>query len=194
MLILRKSQWQFNTSAGTGIGLGAFNNEAGMFALDAPHNRTHKYVYSGFGLGQSRGLSTLLRLPRLALPKVIIKNDELNGSGSTTDFASRGWLYLTNSLNGTDLGKPEDLEGGTIYLEGAAGYLFGGTGSFMLLGISRKLLLMGIVKPDLIGMAIRSAPAALITAGVNEGMQDTVGVALMFGQVEYRGLYADDGK
>lgn len=194
MLTLRKSRWQFNTSAAAGIGFGAFNNEAGMFALDAPQNRTHKYAYSGFGLGQSRGLSTLLRLPRLALPKVIIKNDALSGSGSTADFTSRGWLYLTNSLDGIDFVKPEILEGGTIYLEGAAGYLFGATGSFMLLGISRELLLMGIVKPDLIGMAIRSAPAALIIAGANEGLQDTAGVGLMFGQVEYKGLYRDDGK
>jgi hypothetical protein len=45
-------------------------------------------------------------------------------------------------------GNPENLEGGTIYVEGAAGYLFGGTGSFMLLGVNRELLLMGVVKPD----------------------------------------------
>ncbi|MGE8158617.1 hypothetical protein ACQKRQ_00485 [Paraburkholderia sp. NPDC080076] len=89
-------------------------------------------------------------------------------------------------------GNPENLEGGTIYVEGAAGYLFGGTGSFMLLGVNRELLLMGVVKPDLIGMAIRSAPAAVVIAGVNEGLQDTVGFVLMFGQVKYKGLYVED--
>ena len=51
---------------------------------------------------------------------------------------------------------------------------------------------MGVVKPDLIGMAIRSAPAAVVITGVNEGLQDTVGFALMFGQVKYKGLYAED--
>ncbi|MFT4066272.1 hypothetical protein [Paraburkholderia sp.] len=162
-----------------------------MFALDAPSSQTHQYVYSGSGMGTSRGLSSLLRIPRFALPKVVVKENELSGSGSTTDFMSRGTLYLTDSFRGTDLVNPKSLEGGTIYLEGAAGYLFGGTGSFMLLGIDRDLLLMGIVKPDLIGMAIRSAPAAMVVGGVNEGLQDTAGFALMFGQVKYSGLYAE---
>ncbi|MPW19064.1 hypothetical protein GCT13_19725 [Paraburkholderia sp. CNPSo 3157] len=163
-----------------------------MFALDAPSGQTHQYLYSGFGIGRSGGLSTLLRIPRLALPKVIVKGDELSGSGSTTDFTSMGWLYLTDSFKGADLANPKSLEGGTIYLEGAAGYLLGGTGSFMLLGINRDLLLMGIVKPEMIGTAIRSAPAALVMGGVNEGLQDTRGFAFMFGQVIYKSLYTQD--
>ncbi|WP_144156175.1 hypothetical protein [Paraburkholderia sp. BCC1885] len=192
MIVLRKSKWNFDTSAGAGIGFGAFNSEGGMFALDAPTGQTHEYTYSGFGMGISRGLSSLLRVPRFALPKVIVNKGELSGSGSTTDFTSTGWLYLTDSFKGADIVNPKNLEGGTIYLEGAAGYLFGGTGSFMLLGINVDLLLFGITKPDLIGMAIRSAPAALIMTGVNEGLQDATGFAFMLGQIKYKGLYADD--
>lgn len=191
MIVLRKSQWNFNTSAGAGIGFGALNSEGGMFALDAPSSQTHEYIYSGFGMGRSRGFSSLLRVPRLALPKVIVKKDEVTGSGSTTDFTSRGWLYLTESFTGSDLVNPRNLEGGTVYLAGAAGYLFGGTGSFMLLGVNLDLLVMGIVKPDLIGMAIRSAPAALITTGLNEGLQDATGFAFMLGKVKYKGLYPE---
>lgn len=190
-MVLRESHWRFNTSAGIGIGFGAFNSESGMFALDAPSGQTYEYIYGGFGVGTSRGLATLLRIPRLALPKVLVKSDELSGSGSTADFTSRGGLYLTDSFKGNDLTNPQSLEGGTIYLEGAAGYLFGGTGSFMLLGIHADLLLMAIVKPDLIGMAIRSAPAALIVGGVNEGLQDAVGFAFMCGKIKCNGLYVD---
>ncbi|SMG60075.1 hypothetical protein SAMN06265784_11547 [Paraburkholderia susongensis] len=91
-----------------------------------------------------------------------------------------------------DLKDPRSLEGGTVYLEGAGGYLLGGNGSLMMLGISRTLLLMGIAKPDLIGMAVRSAPAVLTMAGVNEGLQNVAGIAFMLGQITYKGLYADD--
>ena len=62
----------------------------------------------------------------------------------------------------------------------------------MLIGINRELLLMGIVKPELIGMAIRSAPAALVMTGVNEGLQDTAGFAFMLGQIKYDGLFSAD--
>jgi hypothetical protein len=192
MIVLRKSQWELKTSAGAGVGFGAFNNEAGMFALNAPTHQSYKYRYSGFGMGWSRGLSSLLRIPAFALPKVVIRNDELTGAGSTTDFTSGGRLFVTSAFKGIDLVNPESLEGGTVYLEGAAGYLLGGTGSFMLLGINTELLLLGIRKPDVIGMAIRSAPAALVIAGVNEGIQDTTGFAFMLGQVSYKGLYSDD--
>ncbi|NML30214.1 hypothetical protein [Paraburkholderia antibiotica] len=73
MMVLRESRWKFNTSAGAGIGFGAFNSEGGMFALDAPSGQTHEYIFSGFGMGTSRGLAKLLRIPKLALPKVLIK-------------------------------------------------------------------------------------------------------------------------
>jgi len=84
-----------------------------------------------------------------------------------------------------DLKAPRSLEGGTVYLEGAGGYLLGGNGSLMMQGISRALLLMGVAKPDLIGMAIRSAPAALTMAGVNEGLQNMAALAFMPGQITY---------
>jgi hypothetical protein len=191
MIGLRKSRWNFDTSAGAGIGFGLFNSESGMFVLDAPSGQGHEYTYNGFGIGISRGFSSMLRISRFALPKVIVRGDELSGAGSTADFTSRGWLYLTDSFKNADLVDPKILEGGTIYLEGAAGYLLGGTGSFMLLGVNPDLLVLGMVKPDLIGLAIRSAPAALIMGGVNEGLQDAVGFAFMFGRISYKGLYAD---
>ncbi|NML30213.1 hypothetical protein [Paraburkholderia antibiotica] len=87
--------------------------------------------------------------------------------------------------------NPQSLEGGTVYLEGAVCYLFGGTGSFMLLGINHHLLLMAVVKPDLIGTAIRSAPAALVMEGVNGGLQDTAGFAFMFGKIKCGDLHVD---
>jgi hypothetical protein len=64
----------------------------------------------------------------------------------------------------------------------------------MILGISRELILLGIGKPDLIGTAIRSAPAVLTMTGVNEGLQNSLGGAFMLGQITYKGLYADVGE
>jgi hypothetical protein len=61
----------------------------------------------------------------------------------------------------------------------------------MMLGINRALLLMGVSKPDLIGVALRSAPAVLAMAGTNEGVQNSAGIGCMMGQVTYRGIYAD---
>ncbi|SIT38695.1 putative membrane protein [Paraburkholderia piptadeniae] len=192
MKVLRKSQWQFNTSAGGGIGCGIFSAESGMFVLDDRSRHLYQYLYSGFGPNFSSSLTSLLHIPKFALPKFVIKNDELSGSGSSTAFDSVGTLFLTEAFKGIDLQDPKSLEGGTIYLEGAAGYLFGGTGSLMLLGINRELLIMGIVKPDLIGMAIRGAPAVLTMAGDNEGLQNSAGVGFLLGQIAYKGLYIDN--
>jgi len=188
-MILRRSQWIFNTSAGSSIGYGPLNSETGIFSFRDTKNESHKYAYSGFGVGRTWGLSTLLNLPKSSLPKITIKNGELSGAGSTTDFTSTGGLFLTDACKGADLPRPESLEGGTIYLQGAGGYLLGGTGSLMFLGLSRPLLIMGIAKPEFIGIAIRSAPAALWMAGYNEGLQDSVGASFMFGHVDYKGLY-----
>lgn len=190
-MILRESHWIFNTGAGASAGLGPFSAETGMFAIKDPTGNSHQYTYAGFGISQTWGLSSLLHLPKFALPKIIVKKDELSGAGSTTDFPSWGTLYLTDVFKGHDLTNPKALEGGTVYLAGAAGYLFGGAGSLMILGINRALLVMGIAKPDFIGAAIRTAPAALLSGGFNEGLQDTLGGAYLFGQIEYRGLYSD---
>ncbi|PRY08012.1 hypothetical protein [Paraburkholderia sp. BL25I1N1] len=192
MKILRKSKWKFNTSAGAGVGYGSFNAESGMFVLDDTSGHSCQYLYTGFGPTFSREITSLLRLPKLALPKIIIKKDDLGGSGSTAGFDSVGALFLTETFKGNDLGDPKSLEGGTVYLEGAAGYLFGGTGSLMMLGINRDLLLMGIVKPDFIGVAIRSAPALLVMAGDNGGLQSSAGFGFFIGGIKFKGLYSND--
>ncbi|NIF79362.1 hypothetical protein F3J20_18545 [Paraburkholderia sp. Cy-641] len=185
MKILRKSGWTFDTSAGGGAGYGMFSTEGGIFVLDDLEGNRHRYFFSAFGLSLSWALTSLLRIPKLALPKIIVKGDELSGSAATSNFKSYGKLFLTESFKGVDLKDPRSLEGGTVYLEGAGGYLLGGNGSLMMLGISRALLLMGVAKPDLIGMAIRSAPAALTMAGVNEGLQNMAALAFMPGQITY---------
>lgn len=192
MTILRESHWEFITSAGMGAEFGILGYETGMFVLKDTSGQFHKYLYSGFGIASSRGLSTLLHAPRLALPKIIVKNGQLSGSGSTTGFTSLGKLFLTDAFKNADLTDPKSLEGGTIYLAGAAGYLYGGAMSFMFLGLNRALLVMGVAKPDFIGMAIRSAPAALLMAGDNAGLQDAAGFSYMFGQIDYKGLYDEN--
>ncbi|MFM0624863.1 hypothetical protein [Paraburkholderia xenovorans] len=194
MKVLRKSKWKFNTSAGAGAGYGPFSAESGMFVLDDTSGHACQYLYTGFGPTFSREITSLLHIPKLALPKIIIIKDELGGSGSTTSFDSVGALFLSETFKGNDLGDPKCLEGGTIYLEGAAGYLFGGTGSLMMLGINRSLLFMGIVKPDLIGVAIRSAPALLVMAGDNGGPQNSAGFGFFIGGIEFKGRDSEDAQ
>jgi|GEM_PF-799277 hypothetical protein len=194
MKILRRSGWTFDTSAGGGIGYGSFTVEGGIFALRDLEGVSHQYSFSAFGTSISRSLTGFFHIPKFALPKFIIKRKELGGSGSTADFNSYGKLFLTESFKGADLTKPQSLEGGVVYFEGAAGYLVGGSASLMILGISRELILLGIGKPDLIGTAIRSAPAVLTMTGVNEGLQNSLGGAFMLGQITYKGLYADVGE
>ncbi|MBZ5795283.1 hypothetical protein K8353_34705 [Burkholderia contaminans] len=161
-----------------------------MFALSDVQGESHRYVYAGFGIGRSVALASLVKFSKLSLPRIVIKNDSLGGTGATTEFTSAGRLFLTDSFKGVDLTDPKRLEGGTVYFQGAGGYLFGGAGSLMLLGLNRSLLMMGIAKPDFIGMAIRSAPAALWVAGFNEGLQDAVGYSYMFGHIDYKGMYS----
>jgi hypothetical protein len=191
MKILRRSGWKFDTSAGGGMSYGPFSAEAGSVGLYDLEGRKHKYFFNAFGPSVVRSLTTFLHIPQVSLPKFIIKKDELTGSYSTTDFNSYGALFLTESFKGTDLKDPRSLEGGTVYLEGAAGYLLGGTGSLMTMGIDRELLVLGIVKPELISVAIRSAPAVLAMTGLNEGLQNVGGIGFMLGQITYKGLYSD---
>lgn len=128
----------------------------------------------------------------MALPSLQLKGNDLSGSGSTTGFDSYGKLFLTSCFKKEDLSGPRTLEGGTIYQAGAGGYLLGASGSLMLLGINRAFLFLGLKKPELIGVALRSAPALLATLGVNEGLQNSAGAAFMLGQITYKGLYSDD--
>ncbi|WP_147309945.1 hypothetical protein [Paraburkholderia sp. BL6669N2] len=163
-----------------------------MFAVKDQAGMSHKYAFTGFGMGKTWALSSALHLSKFALPKIMVKKNELGGAGATTDFPSWGTVFLTDAFKGTDLTDPKSLKGGSVYLEGAGGYLFGASGSLMILGINRSLLVMGIAKPDFIGTAIRTAPAALISGGFNEGLQDSAGGAYLFGQVDYKGLYSDN--
>ncbi|OLL33148.1 hypothetical protein BTH42_04205 [Burkholderia sp. SRS-W-2-2016] len=191
-MILRESQWEFVTSAGAGIGFDSFTADAGMFVVRNRAGLKHQYKYSGFGPGFTSTLTSLLRIPKFALPKIVVQKGELGGAGATSDFDAAGKLYLTSSFKGADIENPKSLEGGTMYLEGAAGYLFGGTGSFMLLGVNRYLLMFGIVRPEFIGRAIQSAAAALVMASDNAGLQNSIGFSFKVGQIAYSGLYPDD--
>jgi len=191
-MILRESQWKFGTSAGLGIGFDSFAADAGMFVLKDPSGRGRQYKYSGFGPDFSRALTSWMRVPKLALPKIIVRKGEISSASSTPALPGVGRVYLTSSFSEEDLDTPDRLNGGTIYLEGAAGYLFGGVGSFMLLGLNPKLLMFGIARPEFIGKAIQSAPAALAMMGANAGLQDSAGFSFMLGQVTYNGLYSDD--
>lgn len=111
MKILRKSGWTFDTSAGGGAGYGMFSTEGGIFVLDDLEGNRHRYFFSAFGPSLSWALTSLLRIPKLALPKIIVKGDELSGSAATSNFKSYGKLFLTESFKRGGFEGPAEPRG-----------------------------------------------------------------------------------
>lgn len=188
MLAMRQSRWEFNTSAGGNASLGSLAFSKGIFVLDDPSGIARKFEYTGMGLGESLALGKLLHVPKINLPKITIKSNAAGGTGSTVDFNSYGTVFMTDAIPRKDL-RPEDFEGGTLYLEGGLGYLLGIGGSILLAGIDPRMLQLSIVHPSFLSLAFKSAKALVSIAGVNEGLQDNIGLSAMIGAITYRGVY-----
>lgn len=175
MLSLRESKWDFDASATGGFGMGLLSASGWKIVINDPWKQAHEFLYSGFGL-------TILNIPipRIKIPPLPILNREASGFGSTENFASKGYLYMTDSFHGEELAK-SDIQGGTIYLDAGAGLLAGYGLSVMLLGINSSFLIPWFVNPgifaNLASNAIRSAPALLIMHGQSEGLIASVGGA-----------------
>ena len=165
MLSIRKSKWVFDTSATYEFGLGLLSTSGGKIVINDPQGESHNFRYSGFGLGVSAAIS------KIKLPPLPALNRTVSVTGSTENFDSRGWLYMTDSFPGDELAR-SDIQGGAIYLDCGAGLLAGYGGTFMFLGINVALLTPWLVNPglfaNLASNVIKSAPAFLFMHGVSE--------------------------
>jgi hypothetical protein len=144
ILDLRKSNWTFDTSAGDGGAFGVLLTSGGLIVLDDPEGNPQKFKYGGLGMGLSVPLPKLLH-PKLTLPKITIRGQEIAGTGSTTDFPGKGVVYETVACHGGL--TPQKLDGGVIYFDGSAGFLYGKGVTVMLCGINPELLQIGVLMP-----------------------------------------------
>ena len=182
MSLLRKSDWAFDASATGGVGYGLLAASGGKISLTDPSNQSHDFFYTGYGIGFSKAIQ------KIEIPPLPILNRAISVTGSTENFHSGGFIYMTNSFGGKELVK-SDLQGGTVYLDAGGGLLAGFGGSIMLLGINVTLLASCILNPGLFASfaknLIEHAPAVLVMGGVLEGLiSSIVGAGAMVGYLQ----------
>ncbi|MBN3850508.1 hypothetical protein G3N58_27350 [Paraburkholderia sp. Ac-20342] len=100
---------------------------------------------------------------------------------------------MTETFHGDEL-EAQNFEGGIIYLDWSAGYLAGWSGSYLLAGINLEIMKAAMVPwagGTFLRQAIMSAPVFIKTQGRMEGLTDSIGAGLMFGQIHYQGAEAD---
>ena len=161
-----------------------------MFVLRTPEGQLLRFNYGGSGMGWTFPFPKMLRLPQLTLPKIMLSGHEFGAIGSTADFPSNGVVYVTEACHGPDL-SAQQIEGGTIYFDGGLGYLRGYGVSVFLAGLNEELMEAGILIPRAMELAIASAPAVIFIKGQNEGLQESVGGGILFGQIAEKGQYDD---
>ncbi|WP_159069081.1 hypothetical protein [Burkholderia metallica] len=186
---LRESRWKFNTGAGGGLGLDLFLTSGGVVVLKPPAGPLEQFAYAGTGMGVSVPILKLLRLGKFELPKLNIRGRGVAGAGATKGFDSDGTVYMTEAFRGQEL-QLKNFEGGVIYIDWSVGYLAGWSGTFMLAGIDPSLMKLATVPVAgtmFLRRAIMSAPVFIKTQGRMEGLADSFGVGLMFGQMTYQG-------
>ncbi|MBN3803233.1 hypothetical protein GXB81_09215 [Paraburkholderia sp. Ac-20336] len=165
----------------------------GVIVVDPPSGPPRKFEYSGVGIGLSIPILKWLKLQKLELPKISIRGHGIGGSGSAKGFDSNGTVYMTETFHGDEL-EAQNFEGGIIYLDWSAGYLAGWSGSYLLAGINLELMKAAMVPwagGTFLRQAIMSAPVFIKTQGRMEGLTDSIGAGLMFGQIHYQGAEAD---
>jgi len=159
-----------------------------MLVLQDQAKLAHRFAYHGLGI--SVGVPVSRFLPKVVLPKIVINGKYIGATGATTDFPSGGVVYATSTTR-AEL-TTHDFEGGAIFLELGAGLLFGGSVTAIFTGVSEYMEQVGCIFPQFIGAALSTARATIFMYGANEGLQESIGVGLMFGQITYKGLYSDD--
>jgi hypothetical protein len=163
----RESAWKFVTSSGFGVSLEVAAT-GGKIVLRNPQGKEVNFYYGAVGAG----LST----PSLKLPK--LGKLKKSGGGSAANFPSKGAVYMLSQFQGKELAE-SDLQGGCVFIEGAGGLLVGAAADAMLLGGNPVWLLMA-TNPGLAAQAVppflKSCKAVLLMAGLNAGLQASIGV------------------
>lgn len=187
-VIVRNSDWTYNTGATAGGGIGPLAFSGGDIVLDDPKGQSFTFSYRGMGLGFTLArLPKSSRLPDLKLPKYVFKNKSLTGSVGTKDFFGRGWVGLLPPYQLEEL-KPEHFNGGTIYIDASVGVLVAGGASLLLCGIPKAALTALVLNPGLFArLATNCARVAILIAGESAGLVDSLGYGLMIGGMQFKG-------
>ena len=158
------SEWTFKTSATGGLGVAFVAGSGGAIYLKDPARTEVTFHYGGLGAGFSDGF----KLPKIGKIKVAVKGKGVGGVVAPGAFLNTGRVFITDAFRGKELSRA-DLRGVTVFVEGGAGVVGGGSVSAMLLGI------------DPAAFVVETAPAVLVTAGLNVGLQAGWGVAAFVG-------------
>ncbi len=185
--IEKESTWEFNTFGSGGIGLGIVAAEVGTVVLKNPTTGLDEsFYYGGAGPGISFGLKKIPKIGKLEIP--ITKNVGLTGAVGPTAFPSRGIVYVTEVLGGSDL-TTSDIQGPCAFIEVGGGIIGGGSGCAMLFGLDLARVAGVILNPGIaftltagtVKFILDSAKGVLLMAGLNVGIQAQIGGAIYFG-------------
>ena len=148
----------------------------GAIYLKDPAKADVTFHYGGLGAGFSDGF----KLPKIGKIKVAVKGQGVGGVVAPAAFPNTGRVFVTDAFRGKELTRA-DLRGVTVFVEGGAGLIGGGSVSAMLLGIDPAAFISAAPIQPLLMMVIETAPAVLVTAGLNVGLQAGWGVAAFAG-------------
>jgi hypothetical protein len=187
MSILRRSNWSYRTGATGGVSVEFVVASGGTLVLDDPEKQERDFHYGGIGVGLGVGFRVpKIKLPKLSVPELRIPKiagHEVGGAGSLKSFDSDGLIYMTPSFRGTEL-TASDIQGGTVYVDGGIGLIYGKGASAMLLGINSAMLALGLSNPGFVWLAeeaIAHAPAILLMGGTTVGLQAGLAAGILVG-------------
>jgi OOP family OmpA-OmpF porin len=123
-----ESGWKFETSAGVSASVLYGTGAKGTLVFKSPDGAIVEFQYASVGAGVS-----------------LKKGSPVNLSGSTRKINSAGLIYLSSTFSGSEL-SIQDIIGFTVILEASAGFISGGSGAVMLLGISAKHMPMEVLR------------------------------------------------
>lgn len=191
----RMSGWRFETSAGSGIGLGVFGLEKGAFFLKNAIGRIERFDYEALGICVGSG-QKLASIPKVQLN--LSKTLAATGTGATSSMFSAGKVIVTNNCKTADL-TPADFLGLCVFAEAYAGYGVGGSIYVMYFGIPAAKMPLAVASGYFgalpLGM-LYAAKGVLLMGGQNYGLQSGLLFGGFLGSVyigksESPGLYAD---
>lgn len=185
---LKSSNWSYNTAASANITFGRLLVSGGMFVLDDPQKRSHRFAYKGVGLSllEHKLLPKGFQLPQIPLPKSVLKSGHVGAGGATTNFNGDGLIFYS----GNDEPKPEDFEGFTLYGDLAAGVLVGYSGSLFMTGMRKEILVPFLFAPAIFSNYLYTSSAPVVwLQGMHEGLVDVASAGLTFGSITYNGPY-----
>lgn len=173
--LARKSEWSFTTSNGGGVSAGIVGAEGGSVTLNNPTtNQNVRFAYGALGAGLGLGIK-LPKLGRVHLPFV--------SAGSSESFDSRGRVFMAREFVGQEL-TVRDFCGGCYFIEVSGGLVWGGAGYAMMFGMNPALLAAAALPNNpffSVDRAIATAKGYIVFAGVNFGVQASIGVTGFLG-------------